>query len=135
VPGGVAAKLVYPERKVLTVSGDAGFMMNMQELETAVRLGTPTVNMIWSDGTLGLIEWKQERKFGHAFGTRFENPDFVKLARAMGAGGIRVKQGDDLQQILKRAFRSKKPVVIDCPVDYTENIKLSERLGRLVCPV
>ncbi|MFH1687792.1 MAG: acetolactate synthase large subunit [bacterium] len=135
VPGGIAAQLVYPGRKVLTISGDAGFMMNMQELETAVRLGTPTVNMIWTDGTLGLIEWKQKNKFGHAFGTRFSNPDFVRLAQSCGAVGIKVKKGDDLQQILRRAFKSKKPVVIDCPVDYSENIKLTKRLGRLVCPV
>jgi acetolactate synthase-1/2/3 large subunit len=135
LPGGIAAKLVYPEREVLTISGDAGFMMNMQELETAIRLGTPTVNMIWSDSSLGLIEWKQKNKFGHAYGTRFENPDFVKLARSCGAVGMRVKKGDDLQQLLKKAFRFKKPVVIDCPVDYTENLKLTRRLGQLVCPI
>lgn len=133
LPGGIAAKLVYPKRKVLTISGDAGFMMNMQELETAIRIGTPTVNMIWSDCSLGLIEWKQKNKYGHSYGTRFENPDFVKLARSCGAMGLRVNKGDDLQLILKKAFRSKKPVVIDCPVDYTENVKLTKRLGKLVC--
>ena len=135
LPGGIAAKLVYPDRKVLTVSGDGGFLMNVQELETAVRLGTPTVNLIWSDGTFGLIEWHQEKKFGHAFGTRFGNPDWVKLARSFGAVGVKVEKGDDLQQVLKKALRSKKPVVIDCPVDYTENVKLTKRLGQLVCPV
>ncbi len=135
LPGGIAARLVFPERKVLTISGDAGFLMNVQELETAVRLGTPTVNMIWSDGTLGLIEWKQQRKFGRAFGTRFENPDWVKMARSFGAQGMRVRKGDDLQAVLKRAFRARKPVVIDVPVDYSENTRLTERLGKLVCPV
>ena len=92
LPGGIAAKLVYPDRKVLTISGDGGFLMNVQELETAVRLGTNTVNMIWSDGTFGLIEWHQQRKFGHAFGTRFGNPDWVKLANSYGAVGIKVKR-------------------------------------------
>lgn len=135
LPGGIAAKLVYPERKVMTVSGDGGFLMNIQELETAVRLGTPTVNMVWSDGTFGLIEWKQKNKFGEAFATRFGNPDWVKLADSYGAVGIRVEKGDDLKKVLENAFQYKKPVVIDCPVDYTENIKLTERLGKLVCPI
>jgi acetolactate synthase-1/2/3 large subunit len=135
LPGGIAAKLVYPERKVLTISGDGGFMMNVQELETAVRLGIPTVNMIWSDGTYGLIEWHQERKFGHAYGTRFGNPDFVGLAESFGAKGYRMREGDNIQEVLTEAFRHDKPVVIDCPVDYTENIRLTERLGNLVCPV
>jgi acetolactate synthase-1/2/3 large subunit len=135
LPGGIAAKLVHPDRKIITISGDGAFMMNVQELETAVRLKTPTVNMIWSDGTFGLIEWKQKNKYGHPFATRFDNPDWIKLARAHGAMGIRVNKGDDLQQVLKKAFRSKVPVVIDCPVDYSENIKLTKRLGKLVCPI
>lgn len=135
LPGGIAAKMVYPDRRVLTISGDGGIMMNIQELETAVRLGTPTVNMVWTDGTFGLIEWKQINRFGHAFGTRFNNPDWVKLARSMGAVGMKVQKGDDLQVVLKKAFRSKKPVLIDCPVDYTENVKLTKRLGKLVCPI
>ena len=135
LPGGIAAKLVYPDRKVLTISGDGGIMMNIQELETAVRLGTPSVNMVWTDGTYGLIEWKQRNRFGHAFGTRFDNPDLVKLARSMGAEGFKVKEGDDLQAVLKKAFRCKKPVLIDCPVDYSENVKLTKRLGALVCPI
>ncbi len=135
LPGGIAAKLVYPDRKVLTISGDGGFLMNIQELETAVRLGTSTVNMVWTDRTFGLIEWKQQSKFGRAYGTRFENPDWIKLAEAHGAMGMQVREGDNLQEVLKEAFASDKPVVIDCPVDYTENIKLTERLGKLVCPV
>lgn len=135
LPGGIAAQLVYPRRKILTISGDGGFLMNIQELETAVRLGTPTVNMVWSDGTFGLIEWHQHKRFGHTFGTRFGNPDWVKLARSYGAMGMRVRQGDDLQAMLRRAFRQNKPVVIDCPVDYSENIKLTKRLGDLICPV
>lgn len=135
LPGGIAAKLVFPERKILTVSGDGGFLMNLQELETAVRLKTPTVNMIWTDNTFGLIEWKQQNKYGHAFGTQFNNPDWVQLAESFGAVGIKVNEGDDLREILTRAFKSDKPVVIDCPVDYSENIKLTKRLGQLVCPI
>ena len=135
LPGGIAAKLIYPDRKILTVSGDGGFLMNAQELETAVRLKTNTVNLIWTDGTFGLIEWKQKNKYGHAFGTRFNNPDWVQMAKSFGAEGIKVKKGDDLQKILKKAFKMNKPVVIDCPVDYRENIKLTKRLGQLVCPI
>lgn len=135
LPGGIAAKLVYPDRKILTISGDGGFLMNIQELETAVRLKTPTVNLVWSDNTLGLIEWKQNVKYGHAFGTRFNNPDWVALAESFGAVGIKVKEGEDLQEVLTHAFTLDKPVVIDCPIDYSENIKLTKRLGKLVCPV
>jgi len=135
LPGGIAAKLVYPDRKVMTISGDGGFLMNVQELETAVRLKTPTVNMVWSDGTLGLIEWKQQNKFGRAYGTRFENPDWVELAESFGAVGIKVNKGDNLQDVFRKAFTFDKPVVIDCPVDYTENIRLTQRLGQLVCPI
>jgi len=135
LPGGIAAKLVFPDRKVMTVSGDGGFMMNVQELETAVRLKTPTVNMIWTDSTFGLIEWKQINKYGHAFGTRFTNPDWVQLAESCGAVGMKVKKGDSLQKILNKAFSYDRPVVIDCPVDYSENVKLTERLGQLVCPI
>ncbi len=135
LPGGIGAKLLYPDRKILTVSGDGGFLMNVQELETAVRLGTNTVNMIWSDGTFGLIEWKQRNKFGHAFGTRFGNPDWIQMVESYGAVGIRVKKGDNLQEVLTEAFKIDKPVVIDCPVDYSENVKLTKRLGALVCPI
>ncbi len=135
VPGGIAAKLIYPERKVMTISGDGGFMMNAQELETAVRLGTNTVNLIWTDGTFGLIEWHQQKKFGQAFGTRFSNPDWIEFARSHGAVGLKVEPGQSLRETLREAFTYDKPVVIDCPVDYSENIKLTERLGQLVCPI
>lgn len=136
LPGGIAAQLVCPDCKVVTISGDGGFLMNAQELETAVRMKTPTVNMIWTDGTFGLIEWKQRNKYGHAFGTRFGNPDWVKLAEAYGAVGLKVNEGDSLSDVLKKAFEyDDRPVVIDCPVDYSENVKLTERLGKLVCPI
>ena len=135
LPGGIGAQIVYPERNVVTVSGDGGFLMNVQELETAVRLKTPTVNLIWTDNTFGLIEWKQKNKYGHAFGTKFTNPDWVQLAESYGAIGYKVQKGDNLQEILKKAFKNKKPTVIDIPVDYSENTKLTKRLGKLVCPI
>lgn len=110
-------------------------MMNAQEIETAVRLKANAVNMVWSDGTLGLIEWKQENKFGHPFGTRFENPDWIKLAESLGAIGMELKKGERLTALLEEAFACDRPVILNVPVDYTENIKLTERLGALVCPV
>ena len=84
LPTAIAAKLVHPERKVITVNGDGGFLMNCQELETAVRLKTPIVNVIWENSQYGSIVWKQDKKFGRHFGTDFTNPDFVKLADTFG---------------------------------------------------
>ena len=84
LPCAVAAKLVHPERKVVTVSGDGGFLMNCQELETAMRLKTPFVNVIWENRQFGSIVWKQDNKFGEHFGVDFTNPDFVSLAEAFG---------------------------------------------------
>ena len=85
VPAAVAAKLVHPDRNVVTVSGDGGFLMNCQELETAVRLKTPFVNVIWENSQYGSIVWKQDKKFGNHFGVDFTNPDFVKLAETLRA--------------------------------------------------
>ena len=102
VPAGIAARMVLPrDRHVVTISGDGGFLMNMQELETAKRLGLPTVNIIWSDGAYGVIEVHQRRKFDHLAGTKFTNPDFVKLAESFGcaghAGGVGRRAGADAQ--------------------------------------
>jgi acetolactate synthase-1/2/3 large subunit len=135
LPGAIAAKIVHPERKVLAVSGDGGFMMNCQELETAVRLGTPFVNLVFNDEEYGLISWKQLNRFGRKTGVRFSNPDFLKLAESFGAIGYRVEGPDELPHILGEALRQNVPTVIDCPVDYSENVKLTEKLGRLVCPI
>ncbi|NUQ34794.1 MAG: acetolactate synthase large subunit [Planctomycetaceae bacterium] len=128
VPGVMAAKLVYPDRKCLAISGDAGFMMNVQEIETAVRENIPIVVMIWRDGEYGLIKWKQMNKYGRPSHVTFTNPNFVKLAEAFGAVGIGVESAKDLKPALEKAFSLNKPVVIDCPVDYSENIKLTAEL-------
>ncbi len=134
-PGSIAAKLLYPDRKVLSISGDAGFLMNAQELETAVRCRTPVVAMIWRDDSFGLIEWKQIHTFGRESHARFGNPDFVMFAKSFGCEAFRIGAADELKPALDAAFRSERPAVIDCPVDYGENRKLTERLGRLVCPI
>jgi acetolactate synthase-1/2/3 large subunit len=133
VPGAVAASLVYPERTVVAVTGDAGFLLNSQELETAVRLGLNFVVLIWNDSSYGLIEWKQMCQLGRSSCVRFGNPDFVQYARSFGAEAFRVEQADGLENILRKAVMRKGVTVIDCPVDYRENLLLTERLGALVC--
>ena len=135
VPGAVAAKLAYPDRAVVAVTGDAGFMMNSQEIETAMRLGVPFVILIWNDCGYGLIEWKQTVAFGRSSYVKFNNPDFVKYAEAFGAKGYRVERTQDLQSILKTALADNTVSIIDCPVDYRENMKLTEKLGEMVCQI
>ncbi|MDT9321744.1 MAG: acetolactate synthase large subunit [Limnospira sp. PMC 1290.21] len=135
IPGAIAAKFVNPELKVVAVTGDGGFMMNCQELETALRVGTAFVTLIFNDGGYGLIEWKQEDQFGSSSFIKFGNPDFVKFAESMGLKGYRVQAATDLVPILKEALASEVPVVIDCPVDYRENARFSQRAGGLCCPI
>lgn len=128
VPGAIAAKLLYPHRQVVAVTGDGGFLMNSQELETAVRLGLPIVVLVWRDDGYGVIRWKQLVRFGRPSSVEFGNPDFVAYARSFGAEGFRVEGPDELRPILSEALRCGRPAVIDCPVDYAENLRLSERL-------
>ena len=134
VPGAIAAKLVYPQRHVVAVTGDAGFMMNSQEIETAIRCKLPIVILIWNDSSYGLIEWKQMNQFQRISNVRFNNPDFVAYAESFGARGYRVERTADLPAILKEALANDTVSIIDCPVDYRENIKLTDQLGTLVCP-
>jgi len=132
VPGALSAKLLHPERRVLAVTGDGGFMMNCQELETARREHLPFVTLIFNDSAYGLIQWKQNDRYGHANMTGFENPDFVRLAESMGCKGYRVERTEDLRMILEDAFRQDVPAVIDCPVDYAENTLLTKHLKELI---
>ncbi|WP_018861028.1 MULTISPECIES: acetolactate synthase large subunit [unclassified Thioalkalivibrio] len=134
LPGAIAAAQLYPERQVIAVTGDAGFLMNVQELETAVRLGQNFVVLIWNDNAYGLIEWKQVREYGRKAFVDFGNPDFVQLARSFGASGVRIGPDDSLEAALREALAAPGVTIIDCPVDYSENLKLTERLGELVCP-
>ncbi|QYX29787.1 acetolactate synthase large subunit [Sphaerospermopsis torques-reginae] len=137
IPGALAAKLVYPNRKVVAVTGDGGFMMNCQELETALRVGTAFVTLIFNDGGYGLIEWKQENQFGkgNAAFVHFGNPDFVKLAESMGLKGYRVDSATDLIPVLKEALIQDVPAVIDCRVDYRENRKFTQKADELSCDI
>jgi len=133
IPGALAAKLVYPQRKVVAVTGDGGFMMNMQELETALRIGTPFVTLIFNDGGYGLIEWKQQTQSLQPAFVHFSNPDFVKLAESMGLKGYRIESSLDFLPTLKTALEQEVPAVIDCPVDYRENLLFSQKSGELSC--
>ncbi len=118
--------MVIPERRVVTVSGDGGFLMNVQELETATRLGLPIVVLIFRDNGYGSIRWKQEQRFRRTAGVEFGNPDFVRLAEAFGCRGYHVGSADRLRPILQEALTQPGPAVIDCPVDYRENNRLLE---------
>jgi acetolactate synthase-1/2/3 large subunit len=131
VPGAIAAKLSFPERRVVAVTGDGGFLMNSQELETAVRLVLPLVVLVWRDNGYGVIRWKQQLRFGRTSAVEFGNPDLVKYARSFGAIGYRVAEPSELGAVLEEALKSKVPAVIDCPVDYAENLRLTERLQAL----
>jgi acetolactate synthase-1/2/3 large subunit len=135
LPGAIAAKLLHPERRVVAVVGDGGLLMNIQELETAVRLELGLVVLIFRDDAYGVIRWKQLSRYGRESGVEFGNPDFVALARAFGCRGIRVEAADELQPALESAFGGRGPCLIDVPVDYRENLKLAERMGQLVCPI
>jgi len=135
VPGAIAAKLAYPDRKVVAVTGDAGFMMNSQEIETAMRMKTAFVVLIWSDSEYGLITWHQLRHFGRPSHIAFKNPDFVKYAESFGAKGYRIGKCADLVPTLKAALADDTVSIIDCPVDYSENMKLTQRLKDLRSPL
>ena len=129
LPTAIGAKLVHPDRKVIAVSGDGGFLMNMQELETAVRLGTAVVNIIWENAQFGSIVWKQDKKFGRHFGVDFGNPDFVKLAEAFGLPAWRCASADEFPRRLADALAQDGPSLIVVPIDYSIDVAISETLG------
>ncbi|NMM42900.1 acetolactate synthase large subunit [Rhodospirillaceae bacterium KN72] len=132
MPGSIGAKMANPDKRVLSISGDAGFMMNVQELETAVRRKLNIVAMVWCDGEYGLIKWKQQNGFqGRHSDLAFGNPDFVKLAESFGMWGREITATDQIIPTLEEAFRQEGPALIAIPVDYGENIKLSQRLGNV----
>jgi acetolactate synthase-1/2/3 large subunit len=129
LPTAIAAQLVHPDRKVVTVSGDGGFLMNCQELETAKRMKTPIVNVIWENQQFGSIVWKQDAKFGRHFGVDFTNPDFVQLAQAFGLPGFRCESVEDFPAHLDKALSLDEPSIVVVPIDYSQDIALEE-LGK-----
>ena len=132
LPGAIAAALSHPGRQVVAVTGDAGFLMNVQELETAVRLGLNLTVLIWNDQSYGLIRWKQQRQFGRSVYVDFQNPDFVQLAQSFGAQGIRIERAEALAPALETALNTPGVHLIDCPVDYRENNRLIQLLGPVL---
>jgi acetolactate synthase-1/2/3 large subunit len=131
LPGAVAAKLVHPDRKVVALCGDGGFLMNSQELETAKRIGANITVVVWRDDGYGLIDWKQRNEFGRPFGVEFGNPDFVDYARSFGIAGFRPTSAADLLPTLRRALDTDGPALVEVPIDYRENLRLTEHLGAL----
>jgi acetolactate synthase I/II/III large subunit len=131
LPGAIAAKLVHPDRHVVALCGDGGFLMNSQELETAKRIGANVTVVVWRDDGYGLIDWKQRNEFGRPFGVEFGNPDFVAFAESFGIAGYRPSSADDLGATLRRALDTDGPSLVEVPIDYRENLRLTERLGAL----
>jgi acetolactate synthase-1/2/3 large subunit len=129
LPWAIAATLVRPGQKAVSVSGDGGFMFSSQELETAVRLKSNLVHIIWNDGHYDMVKFQQEKKYGRASAVDFGAIDFVKYAESFGAKGLRVEKPADLHKVLSEAFSyNDGPVIVDIPVDYSDNLKLASDL-------
>jgi acetolactate synthase-1/2/3 large subunit len=136
LPGGIGAHYAEPDVRVLAISGDAGFLMNVQELETAVRLKVKMVHMVWVDGEYGLIKWKQQNGFdGKHSDLKFGNPKWEQLAQSFGMWGKEVTSAEGIMPALEEAFSQDGPALLAVPVDYAENRKLTERLGNIVMPI
>ena len=131
LPASMAAKLAYPERQVLAICGDGGFMMNVQDLETAVREHLNVVFMVWTDSQYGLIKWKQETQFGKHSHIDFTNPDWMQLAKAFGMPCFCVDKAENLCSVMHQAFTAGKPALIEVPIDYRENMKLTMSLSKI----
>jgi acetolactate synthase-1/2/3 large subunit len=134
LPGSISAALVHPEREILAICGDGGVMMNVQEMETAKRLGVKLTVLVWEDGGYGLISWKQEAEFDRHTQLSFGNPDWLQLAAAFGWNGHHVSRAEDFAGVLRTALDEDGPSLVVAPVDYRENMKLTERLGEIVSP-
>lgn len=133
VPGAIAAKLAHPDKPVIAITGDGGFLMNGVEIATAKRLGLAIIIIIFHDSKFGLIEWKQLNKFNRTNDIAFTDPNFLEFARSFGVKGIKVTHSDELLPALEEAMKEKDIVLIDVDVDYSENVKLSKTLGDYIC--
>jgi acetolactate synthase-1/2/3 large subunit len=131
VPGAIGAKIARPGSRVLVATGDGAFLMNSQEIETALRLGVPFVILVWVDDAYGLISWKMDLDIGHDVDTAFGNPDFVAYAESFGATGYQIRSAGELLPALRTALAADTVSVIACPVDYSANLELIESLGEL----
>ena len=131
LPGAIAASLVFPERRILAVCGDAGFLMNVQEMETAKRLGSKLTVLVWEDNEYGLIAWKQENEFGYHTDLSFDNPHWLKLADAFGWNGYHCTNSRSLKDVLETSFQDPGPSLVVIPIDYRENRLLTKKLGEI----
>jgi acetolactate synthase-1/2/3 large subunit len=134
LPGAIGVKLARPDCRVLAMMGDGAFLMNSQELETAVREEVPLVVLVLVDDEYGLITWKMELDLRRHSDTRFGNPDLVTYAESFGARGYQVESADQLLPILRQALDDDGVSVIACPIDASENLRLTDRLGTLEGP-
>ena len=135
LPGAIAASLVFPNRRVLAIAGDGGFLMNVQEMETARRLNSNVVVMVWEDGGYGLIIWKQENQFSSSTDLAFGNPDWLQLAQSFGWQGHRVERSVELKDTLEQAFQQGGPALVVIPIDYRENQLLTKKLGEITATI
>lgn len=135
LPGAIGAALAFPDRRVMAICGDGGFLMNVQEMETAARLNLDVTIMVWEDNAYGLIAWKQHSHFGKHTDLSFTNPDFVKLAESFGWNGYRCENSRDLKKTLEATYNDDGPSLVVIPIDYRENTLLSKRLGEIACPI
>jgi len=135
LPGAIAASMVYPERQILAICGDAGFLMNVQEMETAKRYNSNLVVMVWEDHAYGLIAWKQQAHFGRHTDLSFGNPNWMQLATSFGWSGHQANNSVDILPVLEKALAEQGPSLVVVPIDYRENDLLTERLGEISCPI
>ncbi len=135
LPGAIAASIVHPDRRILAIAGDGGFLMNVQEMETARRIGSNIVVMVWEDNAYGLIAWKQEKQFGSHTDLAFDNPRWTVLAQAFGWHGHYVDNAVDLADTLEAAFATKGPSLVVIPIDYRENALLAKKIGEITCAI
>ena len=131
LPGAIGAHLAHPDRKVLAVMGDGSFLMNSQEMETAVRENIPLKILVWVDDSYGLIKWKMDMESGSHDCVDFGNPDFVAYAESFGAKGYRIESAAELLPTLQKALDEPGVSLVACPVDYSENMALINSLGEL----
>jgi acetolactate synthase-1/2/3 large subunit len=126
LPWAIAASLVRPNEKVISVSGDGGFLFSAMELETAVRLKSNLVHLVWIDGTYNMVGIQEVPKYGRSSGVQLDPVDIVRFAEAFGAKGLKIERPDEISSTLKKALAIDGPVVVGVAVDYRDNHRLME---------
>ncbi|MBV7389654.1 MULTISPECIES: acetolactate synthase AlsS [Enterococcus] len=130
LPWAISAALVRPNTQIFSISGDGGFLFSAQELETAVRLKSKIIHIIWNDGAYNMVEFQEEMKYDRSSGVKFGPVDFVKYAESFGAKGLRATTAEELDAAIKEGMDTEGPVIIDVPIDYSDN----QELGKTMLP-